>query len=161
MKCNNMKSCYQTNLPLTSDYFKEEVVSETLTIPCQKPDMERILDVLVWPEIANYELIATETGKSFEGQNLTGYKLAIEVLLKQKVTYVADRPEQDVHAAHFEYLKSTFIVVPKEIDGLDICDIVNSGRISITPYVEAVHAKMVDCRTIQKCVLVLVDAKLC
>ncbi|MDK2802375.1 MAG: DUF3794 domain-containing protein [Oscillospiraceae bacterium] len=155
------QSSYSTKLPKTSSYFKEETVSETLTIPSQKPDMERILDIMVWAEIENYKLIETEIGKSYEGQNLTGYKLIVEVSLKEKVTYVADRPEQSVHAAHFETLKSMFIILPKEINGKNICNLVDSKAISVTPYIEAVHAKMINARTLHKCVLLLVDADYC
>lgn len=155
-------SCQQQNiLPKEATYFKEEIVSEILTIPPQKPDMERILDILVWPEIANIKLIETPVGMSNEGQYLSGYKLIVEVNLKEKVTYVACEPTQSVHAAHFETLKSMFVILPKEINGRDVCDLVRADRIQVTPYIEATKFRMLDCRIIHKCVMLFLDVKVC
>lgn len=160
MSCK-IKTCYQTKLPETSLYFKEVTISENLSIPVQKPDIEHILDVIIWPEIEDYRAIETEIGKSYEGQYLTGVKLIVEVKLKEKVTYVADKEDQPVHSAHFETLKSIFVILPEEVDGKKTCDLVAAKAISVVPYVETVHAKMIDKRTLHKCVLLLIDVKIC
>ena len=154
---------YQNNagiqgaLPTNSIYFKEEAITELLSIPTQKPDMENILDILVWPEIENVNLIETMEGVSNEGQRLTGAKLVVEVRLKQKVTYVAAEETQSVHAAHYEILKSMFVIIPDRIDGRKACDLLRSGKINVTPYIESVHFDMLDPRTIHKCVLLFLD----
>ena len=148
-------------IPKEVKYFKEELVSEILSIPPQKPDMERVLNVLVWPEVVSTKLIDTDVGMSNEGQYLSGKKLVVEIKLKEKVTYVACEPTQSVHAAHFETLKSIFIVLPTEVDKKDICDLVRADRLQITPYVEATKFRMMNCRTIHKCVMLLVDVKIC
>lgn len=161
MNCNKLGSCSQGILPETANYFKEELVSEILTIPTQKPDIERVLDILVWPEIENIKLIETPVGVSNEGQRLSGAKLVVEVRLKQKVTYVANEPTQSVHAAHYETLKSMFVILPTEVGENNICDLVRTNRINVTPYIEAVHFRQLDCRTIHKCVMVFLDVKTC
>lgn len=154
-------SCIQNMLPKDVKYFKEEEISEILTIPCQKPDVENVLSVLVSPEVEDIKVIDTEVGISNEGQVLTGSKLIVELRIKEKITYVADEETQSVHAAHYENLKSFFVVIPNEIDGEYACDLLRSNRISVTPYVEAVHSKMLDKRTIFKCVLLFIDVKFC
>lgn len=160
MNCIN-KSCIQGSLPEKADYFKEEMVCEILSIPAQKPDMERLLDVMVWPEVVNIKLVETPKGRSYEGQFLSGNKLVVEVNLKEKITYVALEPTQKAHAAHYETLKSIFIILPEEIEGKQVCDLVRQGRVNVTPYVEEVCARMLDTRTIHKCVMLFVDVKLC
>ncbi|WP_066869877.1 DUF3794 domain-containing protein [Clostridium mediterraneense] len=154
-------SCIQNMLPKDAKYFKEEEISEILTIPCQKPEVENVLSVLVSPEVEDIKVIDTEVGISNEGQVLTGSKLIVELRIKEKITYVADEETQSVHAAHYENLKSFFVVIPNEIDGEYACDLLRSNRISVTPYVEAVHSKMLDKRTIFKCVLLFIDVKFC
>lgn len=154
-------SCLQTSLPEEALYFKEEMVCEILSIPPQKPDMERLLDVMVWPEVVSMNLVETQKGRSYEGQNLAGNKLVIEVNLKEKVTYVAHRPTQDVCAVHYETLKSIFVILPEKINGRKICDLHKSKRLIVTPYVEDVCARMIDTRTIHKCVMLFVDVKIC
>lgn len=161
MYCQSNSCSQSTILPKNVLYFKEELVTEILTIPPQKPDMERILDIMVWPEIVNIKLIDTQVGKSNEGQYLSGAKLVIEVNLKEKVTYVACEPTQSVHAAHYETMKSIFVVVPTIVGGRDICDLVRADRVQVVPYIEATKFRMLDTRNIHKCVLLLLDVTIC
>lgn len=149
------------SLPKVSQYFKEELVTELLSIPPQKPDIERILDILVWPEVEDVKLVETPIGMSNEGQYLSGLKLIAEVKLKEKVTYVANEPTQSVHAAHYETLTSMFVVLPTEINGRNTADLVRSGRINVLPYIEAVDFRILDCRNIFKCVLIFLDINIC
>lgn len=155
------RGCIQGSLPDTAKYFKEEIVCEILSIPRQKPDMERLLNVMVWPEVVNVNLVETPKGRSFEGQYLSGVKLVVEINLKEKITYVANEPTQSAHAAHYETLKSMFVVLPEVVDGKEICDLLRTGRLAITPYVEEVCARMLDTRTIHKCVMLFLDVKIC
>lgn len=146
-------------LPETSRYFKEEVINEILEIPCQKPDMERVLKTLVSATVESTKLIRTEKGLSNEGQNLTGYKLVVKVRISEKITYVADYTTQPMHAAHYENIKNFFVILPEQIDGEDVCTLLKHKKLSITPYVECVEARMLDERHIHKCVMMLVDVK--
>ena len=161
MYCKSQPYLQQNMLPKEAKYFKEELVSEILTIPPQKPDIERILDILVWPEVVNIKFIDTPVGMSNEGQYLSGNKLVVEINLKEKVTYVACEPTQSVHAAHYETLKSMFVILPSEIDGKSMCDLVRADRIQVTPYIEASKFRMLNERTIHKCVMVFLDVKIC
>lgn len=162
MKAFETSSCIQGELPKQAFYFKEEMVCEILSIPQQKPDMERLLDVMVWPEVVHVNLVDTPKGRSYEGQNLSGLKLVAEINLKEKVTYVANEPTQRAHAAHYETLKSVFVVLPeKNEEGIDICELFRANRITVTAYVEEVCARMLDTRTLHKCVMLFVDVKLC
>lgn len=154
-------TCGQGILPKEAMYFKEEMVCEILSIPPLKPDMERLLDVMVWPEVANTNLIETPQGRSFEGQYLSGLKLVVEVNLKEKLTYVANEPTQKAHAAHYETLKSVFVVLPEEVNGKKTCELYRANRITVTAYVEEVCARMLDTRTAHKCVMLFVDVKIC
>lgn len=161
MYCKSNSLSKKTIIPKESQFFKEELVSEVLTIDCNKPEMERILDILVHPEVVNYKLIDTPIGESNEGQTLAGYKLIIEIKLNEKLTYVADEPTQSVHACYYEFMKSIFVVLPTEINGKNTCDLVRADRLEITPYIEAVKYRMLDCRQIHKCIMLFVDVKKC
>ncbi len=155
------ESCTQNILPKNSLYFKEEDICEVLCLPPQKPNIENLLDILVLPEVKDIKIIETIEGTSEEGQNLTGVKLNIELKIKEKITYVANDLCQSVHSAHFEDLKSFFVILPKKINDRDVCDLVNSGRINVIPYVESVYGRMIDERTIHKCILIFIDVKIC
>lgn len=146
-----------TNLPATAQYFKEEVIQEILNIPAEKPDIERIQKILVWPEIDDMKIIPTEKGISNEGQVLSGLKLLVKLHLKQKVLYVADRCTQSVHAAHFDNIKNLFIIIPETIDGESTCALFAKGNLRVVPYIETVQFRMLDERCIHKCVVVLVN----
>ncbi|MGL5084708.1 MAG: hypothetical protein ACRC68_03175 [Clostridium sp.] len=156
-----VKLNYQCDIDYTEEmkYFKEDIVEEILCLPTQKPDMERVLDILVSADVLSYKLIETETAVSNEGQNLSGIKLVVKLKIKEKVTYVANRCTQPVHAAHYEHIKNVFIILPKEIDGENTCKLIKKNKIKVNCFVEAIEYVQVDCRCIHKCVLLLVNAK--
>lgn len=148
------------SLPENPKYFTEFSVPETLIIPCQKPDMEQLLSIMVDPEVISVRVVETPVALSNEGQNLSGCKLVIELKFREKVKYVADEPTQTVHAAHYEnILKSIFVIVPCEVDGENIRDLLRRKKIIITPYIEDIYGEMRDKRTIFKNLTVLVDVR--
>lgn len=148
------------NLPENLKYFTQTTISETLTIPYPKPDMEQLLTVMVCIEVVSVKAVETAKGLSNEGQNLTGCKLVVELKLNEKIKYVADEPTQPVHAAHFEQvLKSIFIVIPCEINGERICDLIRRNKVLVKPYIEDIYGMMLDKRTIFKNIILLVDVK--
>ena len=138
------------SLPANSTVFKQFTVQETLELPEAKPDIEQIVKVIAQVEITSTRLITTGTGKSLEGQILTGLKLIVEGEIRQKIEYVADECTQPVHAAHFNVPFSTFIVIPKTH---------NIGEpILITPYIEDLYVELIGKRTIFKNVILFLDA---
>ncbi|MGL4450022.1 MAG: hypothetical protein ACRCTZ_02385 [Sarcina sp.] len=161
MYINNKESYTKGTLPKDVKFFKEELVEDVLTIPCQKPDMERVLDIVCFADIENYKLIETDIGNSQEGQRLTGEKLVVEVNIKEKLTYVADEPSQSGHAAHYQKLKSIFVILPEKYGESYICDLVRANKINITPYVEDVCYRQLNEREVHRCLMLFVDVKIC
>lgn len=137
--------------------FTEVAIPEIVTIPAVKPDMEQLLSVMVDAKIVSLRIIDTPVGTSHEGQILTGKKLSIELLLKQKVKYIADEPTQSVHAAHFEHtVNSIWVIVPKEINCKSIETLLMQGKLVVTPYIEDIYGEQLDKRTIFKNITVLI-----
>lgn len=149
-------------LPENPKYFTQISIPEILTIPEQKPDMEQLVSVSTKAEIAAYHLIDTPCIKSYEGQLLSGKKLIIELNLKEIITYVADKPNQSTHAAHFEKtFKSVFVVVPKEVAGVPIENLLKQKKLVVTPYIEDIFALQRDERTVFKNITVLINVTFC
>lgn len=141
----------------TQSLFTEVAIPEIVTLPEVKPDMEQLLSVMVDAKVVSLRIIDTPEGISNEGQILTGKKLSIELLLKQKVKYIADEPTQSVHAAHFEHVvNSLWVIVPKQIGCKKIEDLLRDGKLIVTPYIEDIYGEQMDKRTIFKNITVLV-----
>ncbi|MGL6106063.1 hypothetical protein [Romboutsia sp.] len=151
----------QSIYPQNPKYFKEGTICEIISIPSFKPDIESILDFLVWPEIVDANLIEATQGVSNEGILLSGQKLVVELKLRQKLTYVENEPEHSVHANYFETLKSIVVMLPEKFSGKKTCDLLRVKRVSITPYIEDVYYKILDERNIYNCILIFVDVKFC
>lgn len=150
-----------TSFPEDPKYFTQLSIPETLVIPEPKPDMEQLLSIAVEAVVESTKLIETPVALSNEGQNLSGCKLIIELRLREKIRYVADEPTQTVHAAHFEnVLKSIFVVVPCEVNGVPMRDLLSRKRVVVTPYIEDIYGEMLDNRTIFKNITVFVDVKI-
>jgi hypothetical protein len=150
-----------TSFPSDPKYFAQISIPETLIIPEPKPDMEQLLAVLVEPVVESLKIIDTPLALSDEGQYLSGCKLIVELKLKEKIKYVADEPTQTVHAAHYEkVLKSVFIIVPCEVEGISTRRLLDKNRVIVTPYIEDIYAKMIDKRTIFKNITIFINVKL-
>lgn len=145
--------------PENIKYFKEELISEVVVLPYHRPDIQRVLDMSVWPEIINIHLVETKVGTSNEGQNLSGLKLVVDLKLKEKLSYIADEPTQSVHTQQFEYFKSMFVIVEPKINGISVYDLVRSERLQVTPYIEAVKFRLQDKRSVHKCLMLFLDVR--
>lgn len=114
-------ACTQEKLEGMLDGVNDETwtqmfIPEFLTIPSQKPDIEQLISITSRIKIIAQKVIETPTPASGseeneEGTKLTGKKLIIEGILRQKVVYTAEVAEQSLHSAHFDVPFSAFIVV--------------------------------------------------
>lgn len=141
-------------------YFTQITIPETLVIPDVKPDIEELLSVMVDTKVLSVKVVDTPIATSNEGQVLTGNKLIIELLLKEKIKYIADEPTQSVHAAHFEnVIKSVYVVVPTQVNDIPIKTLLAKNKVVVTPYIEDIYATMRDKRTIFKNVAILINVE--
>ncbi|MGL5649424.1 MAG: hypothetical protein ACRDDY_16400, partial [Clostridium sp.] len=154
MECGNKKMKVINNkMPEKMKYFKEDLMSKIISVPVQKPDINKILRIISEVTIIDTEIIETEVGKSNEGQNLSGYKLVIKVQVDGKILYATDGVCPSVHSTHFKIIKSIFIVLPKEYNGENICELARTGLVSITPYIEAEKVMKLNERNYNICIL--------
>lgn len=152
------KQLYGSVLPKEVTIFKQEIINEVQEIGEYNPPMERLLGTSITMEVDHMEFIETEVGISNEGQKLTGTKLLVQLSIGEQTTYVGDHPTQPVHAEYFESHRTFFVIMPETIDGLSICDY--KDKLIVTPYLEDLETRMLDCRHIQKCIMVLIDVTL-
>ena len=138
-------------------YWNEISVPEVLTIPSFKPDVEQILSINSKVEIMCQKVIETPiatqnrvapgqvvvaNGKNLANLNLTGRKLIIEALLRQRITYVSSTDCQSVHSAHFDIPISTYIMVPQKT--------LLTDKFKIVPCIEDIYACILNPRQIFK-----------
>ncbi|KUK52731.1 MAG: hypothetical protein XD78_1771 [Desulfotomaculum sp. 46_296] len=95
----------------TPEIFDELAINHNLTIPDNKPPMERLLGYKVEYEIIKAEVIATPLVTD-DNPPLPVRKVIIDGLAKISVKYVADVPDQQVHGAHFDEPFSTLLEWP-------------------------------------------------
>ncbi|WP_053956598.1 Ig-like domain-containing protein [Inediibacterium massiliense] len=130
--------------------FKQFSVMENVTIPEVKPEAEDIVKVIADVEVVDQTIIETPVATSYEGQMLTGWKVIIEGLLKQKIEYIADEPTQSMHCAHFEVPFSTYLVLPKNFKPCT--------PIEIKSCIEDIYFEQLDKRNIFKNITLVLQA---
>lgn len=143
------------NFPTAPIAFAQLSILERLVIPDAKPDIEQILKVLIDAKVTSTRVVITPTGTSTGGLVLTGAKLIVEGIVRQKITYVAATPEQSVHVAEFDLPFSTFIVLPALTVPITP-GIVN--QINVEPFIEDVYVNLENPRTIIKNVTLFLNA---
>ncbi|CEH36163.1 DUF3794 domain-containing protein [Romboutsia lituseburensis] len=160
-KIEKVLSCF-TDTDKWTEFFLPEIVD----IPTQKPDIEGIVEVNSCIEIISQRVIKTpvvtgytssnstpilgENIPNAECTNLTGRKLIIEGILKQKIIYTAAVDEQSLHSAHFDIPFSTFIIIEK--------DTPLSQKFRITPYIEDIFACKLSERSVFKNTTIFIKA---
>lgn len=138
-----------------TDKWTQFFIPEIVDIPEQKPDIESIDTIYSSIEIISQRVVKTPvlsdpTQTNWEGTYLTGKKLVIEGLLKQKVIYTANRSEQPLHSAHFIKPFSVFII----IDG----DTVLSQAFKVETCLEDIYSCRLSERSIFKNTTIFIKA---
>ena len=149
-----------------TDKWTEFYLPEIVDIPIVKPDIEGIVEIHSQIEIISQRVIKTPVVNGYAGSNgvyiqgenipnsectnLTGRKLIIEGLLKQKIIYTAAVDEQSIHSASFVIPFSTFIIIEK--------DTPLSQKFRITPYVEDIFAYRLSERSVFKNTTIFIKA---
>lgn len=133
--------------------WTEISVPEVLTIPDSKPDILQILTVVSRVEIICQQIIATpETvAPNYEGLSLTGFKLLVHGLLKQRITYTSNTECKSVHSAHYDVPICVYIVLP------DVTDFTDKFRIKTC--IEDIYACALNNRQIFKNTTLFIKAE--
>lgn len=160
---NKLENILQCS-PVTDEWV-EFYIPEIVDIPVEKPDIEDIVSIHSYIELISERVIKTPTvtGYSLNGvpvagedipnsecTNLTGRKLIIEGLLKQKIVYTAAVPDQTLHSAHFSIPFSVFIIVAG--------DTPLSQNFRVYPYIEDIYACKLSERSVFKNTTIFIKA---
>lgn len=165
-KIDRVLQCSTNSATTDTDTWVQFFIPEIVDIPTQKPDMESISSVHSCIEIISQRVIKTPTvtgytpvgGTPILGENilnsectrLTGRKLIIEGLIKQKIIYTAKVEKQSVHSATFSVPFSVFIIVDK--------DTPLSQQFKIYPYIEDLFACQLSDRSVFKNTTIFIKA---
>ena len=146
-----------SNLQLTATNatWTEIIISENLVIPDKNPAIEQITSLFSHVDIISQRVVLTPTPKNVanpDGTTLTGKKLIIEGVLRQKISYVAniESGDQPVHSAHFDIPFSAFIIIPRNTR--------RSAMFKIEPFIEDVFICAIDKRKVFKNTIIFINA---
>lgn len=116
------------------DTWTQVFIPEVLCIPDQKPDVEEVTSITARVDIISQRVVKTPVfyelddsvptpmlvlSENNEGTKVTGRKLVIEGILRQKIIYTADVKEQSMHSAHFDVPFSAFIILEEDASLVD------------------------------------------
>ncbi|MPQ43214.1 DUF3794 domain-containing protein [Clostridium tarantellae] len=133
----------QVNRNTSNCQWTELFVPEILNIPDHKPDIEQILSVTSNLDIICQKVILSpQAERNHENLVLTGKKLVIEAVLRQRITYVSTSDCHSVHSAHFDIPLSALIVVHPNTNLTD--------KFRITACIEHIYACALNPRQIFK-----------
>lgn len=169
-KLDSVLRCNTNGTTITSDQWVQFFVPEIVDIPPQKPDIESVSSVHSCIEIISQRVIKTPTVTGYtnslgvvipgedipnaECTKLTGRKLIIEGLLKQKVVYTAKVESQAIHSASYSIPFSVFIIIDKDTQV--------TQPFKIYPYIEDIFTCKLSERSVFKNTTVFIKAsKIC
>ena len=114
---------------------KQVSQTDSLCIPCQKPDIKDIIQVTVSLSVTSFKVISTTQGD----------KLIIDGLKHIKIMYTANNDCSSVHSAHFDTPFCQFILLR------------NSCRevVCIETAIEHIAPHQISCREFAVCTIIL------
>lgn len=108
-------------------------------INLNEPDVSEIRNVISEVLIKNYYEINTVNNLSYENSKLTGKKVIINGVVKNKIEYLVDDENNSLYLTTRETLFNTFINIPSEYD----CNYIN-----LNPKCEDIYFKLMDKRSL-------------
>ena len=125
------------NIP---DCFTQIMIDGNLTIPEQKPDIEKIIDFEIITEVDDIDLINT----------IDGTKIIVSGFIEMQVTYSADNEQQTEHFAHFRKPFTATMVCP---------EISLRAKVEPVIIIEHIQYHIINSRKIKKTIVLLVGVK--
>lgn len=132
--------------------FKQFNIDKILFISKEKPFIKEINKIFVQIKIENSYVIKTLEKRSYEGQNLSGYKLIINGKIFENIEYNSTNDELGMYTENYIYPFGTSIVLSKDFS--------IGKRIEIIDYVEATNYKVLDNQRFYQNLLITLVAKI-
>lgn len=124
---------------------KEFIKEKCIEIPPQKPKIEELAKIIIKPIVTSHKIIKTKEG----------FKVIVQGKIIEKVFYVADKPEQSVHAAKFSFPFCNFIKLPHKYKN------VKDVKVNIEDVVIQLTEKRRICQCILICICAIPDKEYC
>lgn len=132
--------------------FKQINFENYLNISERNYEMKDINKIEANLEISNSHVIKTIKEKSFEGQNLSGYKLIINGKINETIEYTALNEDEGVYSESFSYPFGTYIILSDEYE--------IGRKIELDSEIEDINYKLINEKCFYQNILVLISAKI-
>lgn len=132
------------NFPTDLKYFTENLITHTINSKDHLKDVNKIISVALDSRIDSIKIINTPIRISNEGQKLSGKKVLAEIQFSIKIKYITNSKEQYIFFFKQDILKVFYIVVPSEINGVKVEELVRKRKLSLKIYIEDIYADVRD-----------------
>lgn len=147
-------------LPEECYYFKEDILSEVLVLPYGKPDMGKVVDLMIYPRVEDIYIVDKVNYTSSNGKRVSGLKLVAEISVTEKVTYAERGSCNYKIATNFNLFKSISIVIPESVNGESTKQLIKLGKVNVVPYIETVYKRQLNERSLYSSVLLLLEVNI-
>ncbi|MGL6105710.1 hypothetical protein [Romboutsia sp.] len=148
------------NLPTNIKYFKEDLLDTVFSKKDETKEIHTIISTSVDCNVNSIKLVNTSSRTSNEGQKLSGKKLLVEVKLSYRIKYTTNTKETSLYILKTSHTKVIYIVVPREINGFKIEDLVRKNKVSVETFIEDLYVSSRGPNSIYIRTLLLVNARL-
>lgn len=138
-------------------YFTDFVVYYDLVLDKCDPGIDTITATAIDINVTNINLIDTTRNLSYEGQYLSGKKILVDFKILFNIKYIAGEGIMDICMEKIELYKCVGIVVPMDVNGSNMEDIVRKGQLSVNPYIESIICQKQDLRELRVTSSIVID----
>ncbi|AOR24031.1 SPOCS domain-containing protein [Clostridium taeniosporum] len=123
-------------IPKDISCYKEFNLESVINLSFDRPKMKEIIKTSIKPKINSTRIINTPTGKSLEGQELTGKKYIIEGQVNIRIDYLSETEDNKVHCTRYKQNFSSGIILHRNI--------VNNSILIPSIFIEQINAELLS-----------------
>lgn len=122
-------------LPKDINYFYDAEFTDVINFPTESPSVYKVNSINVSVDIKSTKLIKTPVMRSFEGHILSGYKLNVEAIIKEKIIYESRNNNKVMYVPYYDTkVRNFFIVLPEIYNGQKVETLIRRKDFSIRSY---------------------------
>ncbi|MGL5694382.1 MAG: hypothetical protein ACRCXA_09905, partial [Peptostreptococcaceae bacterium] len=148
------------DLPTNIKYFKEELIDNVFFKSEDANPIEKIISSSIDLRVKSIKLLNTSVRTSNEGKKLSGKKLLVELNIQYSIKYTSNSLEKYLYVLKNNITKIMYIVVPKEIDEVNIEDFIRRKKIQVQSFVEDLYVQRRNENSVYIRTLLLLNANI-
>ncbi|MGL5084706.1 MAG: hypothetical protein ACRC68_03165, partial [Clostridium sp.] len=145
--------------PKDLSVFKSICIKEIYILNEDDPEVQGELNITVFSEIIEYELVNNIACLSYEGNWAGGVVILIKIKVYEIIKYSIDDSNIKVYSILNIKNKYLYLTLPKDISGLDTKALIKKKKLILRSYVEVIEPYIINKKCFYRYISIIIYLK--